>query len=311
MKALNIVLGLLLLAALLGLAYCQNDFKTQISAVESQVAGLTAKNTSLSSEISDVQGLKAELEQQVRELEGKYSDLANENESLKGSVKNAKSEIYKRRNVITQLKEDMAAKDGEMASLRSQISSLMGVKSQLESEITSLKTENASLKQENQKLVADLRVSKEEKAELSRLNATIQEEVANLTLDNFKANGFTVEVEKGNTKATSKSRLAKKVSVSFDLVGVPEKYQGVRDLYLVITDESGIPIKKTNPIATTVSLNGQTTDIMAISTQSIDIAESQRLNFVHDLEEKLKKGFYRASVYSNIGLLGSSSFRLR
>ena len=311
MKALNIVLGLLLLAALLGLAYCQNDFKTQISAVESQVAGLTAKNTSLSSEIEGVQGLKAELEQQVRELEGKYSDLANENESLKGSVKDAKSEIYKRRNVITQLKEDMQAKDGEMASLRAQISSLMGVKSQLESEITSLKTENANLKQENQKLVADLKISTEEKAELARLNATIQEEVANLTLDNFKANGFTVEVEKGNTKATAKSRLAKKVSVSFDLVGVPEKYQGVRDLYLVITDESGVPIKKTNPIATTVSLNGQTTDIMAISKQSIDIAESQRLNFVHDLEEKLKKGFYRASVYSNIGLLGSSSFRLR
>jgi len=311
MKALNIVLGLLLLAALLGLAYCNNDFTTKLTEVESKVAGLTQKNTSLSSEIADVQGLKAELEQQVRDLESKYSDLANENESLKGSVKDAKREIYKRRNVITQLTEDMQAKDGEMASLRSQISSLMGVKSQLESEITSLKTENSNLKQENQKLVADLKVSKEEKAELARLNATIQDEVSNLTLENFKANGFIVEVEKPNSKATAKSRRAKGVKVSFDLVNVPEKYQGLRDIYLVITDESGVPIKKTNPIATTVSLNGQDTDIMAVSKQSVDITQNQRLNFVHDLEEKLKKGFYRASVYSNIGLLGSSSFRLR
>lgn len=311
MKALNIVLGLLLLAALLGLAYCNNLATTKYTEVESRVANLTAKNTTLTSEIAGVQNLKADLENQVRALESKYSDLANENESLKGSVKDAKSEIYKRRNVITQLTEDMQAKDGEMASLRSQISSLMGVKSQLESEITSLKAENTNLKQENQKLTADLKVTREEKAELTRLNATIQDEVANLTLDNFKANGFTVEVEKKNTRATAKSRRAKGVKVSFDLVGVPEKYQGLRDLYLVITDESGVPIMKTNPIATTVKLNGQTTDIMAVSKQSVDITANQRLNFLHDLEEKLKKGFYRASVYTDIGLLGSSSFRLR
>jgi len=308
MKAINIILGILLLAAIIGLSYCNHTAKQEHASV---VAGLNAKNTALTTEIQGVQSLKSGLEAEIAELQSKFSDLAEENQSLKGSVKDAQKEINRRKSAIYQLKQTSEAKDGEMASLKAQISSLLGVKSQLESEITSLKSENDALKQENAQLASDLATSREEKAELARLNATIQEEVANLTLENFKASGFTVEVEKKNTKATAKSRWAKNLEVSFDLVAVPEKYQGLRDLYLVITDESGIPIKKANPIATTVSLNGESTDIIAVSKQSVDITESQRLNFQHNLEERLKKGFYRASVYTDIGLLGTSSFRLR
>jgi len=308
MKALNIVIGLLLLAAIIGLGYCNHTAK---QAYDKQLASVNAEKSTLQGEINDVKGLKSNLEAEIAELQSKFSDLAEENQSLKGSVADAKAEVRKRNASINLLKEEMVGKDGEMASLRSQLSSLLAVKGQLESEITSLKSENDALKQENQKLASDLATTREEKAELARLNATIQDEVAALTLDNFKANGFTVEVEKKNTKATAKSRWAKTVKVSFDLVAVPEKYQGLRDIYLVITDESGIPIKKANPIATTVSLNGQDTDIMAVSKQNIDISESQRLSFNHLLEERLAKGFYRASVYTDIGLLGASSFRLR
>ena len=308
MKSINIILGLLLLAGILALGYCNYTEKQNFDA---QLSSLSAKNTTLAGEITDVQGLKTNLEAEIAALQAKFSDLAEENQSLKGSVKDAQREVNRRKSAITQLTQEMQGKDGEMASLRSQLSSLLGVKSQLESEITSLKSENESLKSENAQLTADLQTTKEEKAELARLNATIQEEVANLTLENFKANGFTVEVVKKNTKLTSWSRLAKDVKVSLDLVNVPEKYQGLKDLYLVITDENGIAIKKANPIAKTVNLNGQTTDITAVSTQSVDIMESQRLNFTHKLEERLGKGFYRASVYSDIGLLGSSSFRLK
>jgi len=308
MKLLNILLGLALLLGILGLGYCNYTEKQRF---DSELSSLTAKNTSLSGEIADVQGLKANLETELAALQAKFSDLAEENESLKGSVKDAQKEINRRRASIRQLTSDLEVKDGEMGSLRAQLSSLLNAKSELESEINSLKAENESLKAENAQLTADLATTREEKEQLSKLNATIQEEVDALTLDNFKANGFTVEVEKKNTKATAWSRFAKTVKISFDLVDVPEKYQGVKDLYLVITNESGIPIKKTNPIAATVNLNGQDTDISAVSKQNIDIMESQRLNFTHQLEERLQRGFYRASVYSNIGLLGSSSFRLR
>jgi len=311
MKALtNILIALLLLAlALFGFGYCKYDEQQKL--FKGQVANLTAEKTALQNEITEVQGLKSNLESEIAELQAKFKDLAEENQSLKGSVADAKAETRRRNATIEQIKAQVASKDGEMASLRSQLSGLLAVKTQLEADINSLKEENSALKEENKKLAADLATTREEKAELARLNATIQEEVEALTLTNFKAQGFKVEVEKKNTKATAKSRLAKNVKVSFDLSGVPEKYQGVRDIYLVITDESGVPIKKVNPIASTVSLNGQDTDIIAVSKQSIDISESQRLSFTHQLEEKLKKGIYRASVYTDIGLLGASSFRLR
>jgi hypothetical protein len=52
-------------------------------------------------------------------------------------------------------------------------------------------------------------------------------------------------------------------------------------------------------------------DIIAVKAKDVDIAENQRLSFVYDLEEKLDPGFYRVSIFTEIGMLGSSSIRLR
>jgi S-adenosylmethionine synthetase len=99
--------------------------------------------------------------------------------------------------------------------------------------------------------------------------------------------------------------------VSFDLVNVPDEFQGVRPVYLVITDDKGTPIRIANPINAQVQINGAAMDIQAVSTREENIAENQRLSFNHDLEEKLRSGYYRVAVYTDVGLLGASSFRLR
>ncbi len=302
------ILGILLAIALLALGYCGIYVSNKHKA---EIAGLTTANTELSDEIKDLQGLKTGLEKDLQDLQAKYSSLAAENEALQGSVEDAQREINKRKAVIYRLTKSVEAKDGEMASLRAQIEGLLNAKSQLEAEINTLKAENEALKAENTKLAADLATTRDEKAALARLNETMEADIANLTLKNFKASGFTVELEKRNKKATAKSRWARKVKVSFDLVDVPEKYHGVRKVYLVITDDTGVPIKKTSPISTKVNINGMEKDIIAVKEQDVDIKESQRLSFSHDLEEKLKKGFYRASVYTDLGLLGTASFRLR
>ena len=85
----------------------------------------------------------------------------------------------------------------------------------------------------------------------------------------------------------------------------------MRPLYLVVTDDKGTPIKDSNPIQAKVVVNGQDMDIQAVKVQEVNIEESQRLSFSHDLEEKLTTGYYRVAVYTDIGLLGASSFRLR
>ena len=144
------------------------------------------------------------------------------------------------------------------------------------------------------------------------MNNSIQDEVKKLTLANFKASAFRVEVEKKRgSKATAKSRKAKRIKVSFDLTNVPEEYQGVRPLYLVISDDKATPIKLDNPIKAQIQVNGQTTDIIAAESKEINVTDNQRLSFSHDLAEKLGSGYYRVALYTDIGLLGANSFRLR
>jgi hypothetical protein len=52
-------------------------------------------------------------------------------------------------------------------------------------------------------------------------------------------------------------------------------------------------------------------DILAVRGKDVNLTANQRLSFNYDLEDKLNGGFYRVSVYTDIGLLGTSSFRLQ
>ncbi|MEL6863685.1 MAG: hypothetical protein AAFP19_04665 [Bacteroidota bacterium] len=275
---------------------------------------LKQENNSLNTDLQDLHQLKADLQEEVDSLSLAYEVLALENDSLESSLDEAKSTINRRDRSIRALKVSSKEKDqqlGEMSSLRSQIQQLLTDKSQLENSILSLQSENDSLRMRTGVLEKDLGIAREESKSLAKLNESMQNDLDRLTLANFKASAFRVEVEKKRPKATAKSRRARRVQVSFDLTNVPEEYQGVRPVYLVIADEQGTPIKLKNPIKANVSLNGQATDIIAAEARDVDITENQRLSFQHNLAEKLKRGYYRVMVYTDIGLLGASSIRLR
>lgn len=305
---LNTILGILLAIAMLVFGYCGY---TENNARLKTISELQTRAVKAEGDLAGVNTVKVNLQKELADLQAKYSSLANENEALKGSVTDAQKEIKRRRSAIYRLTQASEAKDGEMASLQAQLQGLLNEKSKLEADINNLQSENTALKEENAQLKGDLATSKEETAQLQKLKAAMESDISNLTLKNFKANGFTVEVLKKNGKPTTRKMFAKKVNVSFDLVDVPEKYQGVRKVYLVITDDQGVPIKKTSAMKATISVNGQEQNITAVSEQDVDVQASQRLSFSHDLEDKLAPGYYRASVYTDLGLLGAASFLMR
>ena len=269
---------------------------------------LTVQNSELNAQIDDLSDLKDKLAEEVDSLQIAYEDLAIENESLQTSAEEAERKIAEKDAIIRRLSRKKKSED---KNLKIQIEELLADKAQLEVSINNLQAENDSLKMLTGQLTADLAASKSENRALADLNATIQQELKRLTLANFKASAFRVEVEKRKPKATAKSRRARRILISFDLTGVSPEYQGVRPLYLVITDDKGTPIKHANPIQAQVKVNNQTRDIQAVKVQEVDIEESQRLSFSHDLAERLRTGYYRVAVYTDIGLLGASSFRLR
>jgi hypothetical protein len=99
--------------------------------------------------------------------------------------------------------------------------------------------------------------------------------------------------------------------VSFDLTNVPEEYQGIRPIYLVLTDDKSTPIQVENAKPVKIVINQQEIDLFVAKSREVSLASNQRINFSYELEDKLKPGYYRASVYTDVGLLGASNFRLR
>ena len=307
MKARHI-LGVIAILLALGLGYTI----WSNMGLKNDKMGLMKKNETLSTELSDMELLKAELEVEVDSLQTAYEALSDENLTLASDLSDAKSRVKHRDKTIKAVKAANTDTEAQLFGLKQEIQSLLGAKSRLEGSILALQAENDSLRTRTGVLEVDLSTAREDNEELANLNRSIQEEVGRLTLANFKASGFRVELEKKrNSKVTAKSRRAKRILASFDLTNVPEKYQGVKNIYLVLSDDKGTPIKLDNPISASIKVNGQYTDIIAAEAKEVNITDSQRISFKHDLSSRLKKGYYRAAVFTDIGLLGASSFRLR
>ena len=273
-----------------------------------QKSQLEVEKQELSSELGSLNELKEELAAEVETLEQQYAELAEENESLSGTLSETQDQLARQRSATRAAKNNASS---EVNSLRAEIQALLEEKSLLETSIFTLQSENDSLRTVTGTLERNLSIARDENASLANLNQAIQGELKQLTLANFKATAFQVEVEQKNSKTTSRSGRARRIRVSFDLTNVPEEYYGVRPLYLAITDEKATPIKINSPIAADITVNGQPMNLQAVEGKNINITDNQRLNFTHELDEKLSAGYYRAAVYTDIGLLGAASFRLR
>ena len=272
---------------------------------------LQKENDKLTKELSDLNDLKEDLAVEVDSLEDAYQVLSEENATLQNSLDDAASQIARKNAAVKAAERKATTSVSEINNLRAEIQDLLASKDELESSIYELQTENDSLKTLAGVLVKDLSKVRADNEALANLNRSMEEELQKLTLSNFKASAFQVEVERKKPTVTSKARAARRIKVEFDLTDVPGEYHGIRPVYMTITNKDGIPITTDNPIQAKVVVNDQAMDIIAVKSKNVNIAENQRLNFSHDISPKLKAGYYRVTVYTDIGLLGSSTFRLR
>ena len=300
---------IILLAVLLGLFVILAGFwGFKANQLSKENTSLSEEKSGLEEELGGLEEVRDQLQSEVDSLEQAYFSVAQENEELQGSLAAAQNEIVSKNVAIKNAKR---ANSNEINNLKAEIQELITAKQSLENSILAVQAENDSLLNLTGMLQKDLATSKEENEPLNNLNQSIQEEVDRLTLANFKASGFQIETEQKNAKVTSKSKRIRRIKVSFDLTNVPDKYQGVKPLYLAITDSKGTPINAENPVSTTISVNGSSMDLIAVEGKEVNIEETQRLSFTHELADKLPSGFYRAAIYTDIGFLGATSFKLR
>lgn len=254
---------------------------------------------------------RAGLEQSLDSLQTAFAYLRTENESLEGKATAAADLVAQKEAQIKKLKSNSSR---DLATLRAQVEGLQKAKTEYETIIAVLRAENEQLKAENENLKAentDLKGSNTElTAQVGDLAKKLEEQIRRTQSATFKATSFRVEVERKNDKLTARAKKARELMVSFDLIDVPQPYQGNQKLYLSITDENGKPIAAQNPAKVTVHSPTGDIPIIALQTRTVNLTDTQRLSFTYKLEEKLAAGNYVVAIYCDQGLLGVSSLRL-
>ncbi len=309
LTAIAIILGLLLLGSLYW-GYTRNN-----AAEELQV-----ENETISAEATQLALLRDKLRLEVDSIGVAFETAAADNEELRGQLteaqEQAKRALYSMRQAQKSRKND-----NEVAyQMRVQIEDLINTRATLERNLAELETENAELRKTNVVLRQDLSTAKTEAYEMEKkatnletMTKSMEAEIEKMTLGAFKASAFQVDLFRGNkgTKLTSNASRVKRINVSFDLTNVPDEYLGVRPIYFVLTDQSGTPVTSENPVTATAIVNGAPMNLIALEGRDVNVEKNQRLSFTHELTVKLAAGFYRAQIFTDLGLLGAANVQLR
>ncbi len=281
---------------------------------------LSAENTELNSEVSQLAELRASLEKQVDSLGAVYETAVADNESLQGEL-TAAQETTKRALYDMRQAQKSRKNDNEVAyKMRLEIEDLINARANLERSVAELEAENQELREANVVLRQDLSTAKtaaynfEKKSEnLETMAQTMEKQISEMTLGAFRASAIQVDMYSGRKgdKVTADASRVRRMNVSFDLTNVPDKYLGVRPIYLVLTDQSGTPITSENPVRAKAIVNGAEMDLIALEGRDVNVEKNQRISFTHDLDVKLAAGAYRAQIFTDLGSLGAVAVNLR
>lgn len=255
------------------------------------------------------------LNQEIDGLMNDYATLSAENESLQGSVENANLQLTGKEAELSRIKRQSSK---NLKAKQDELDQLLAFKTNLEENMAGLEAENQRLRAENAMLSRKLQNAQLENQrlvhqmeDLETDNQYLQRNLDRLAPTGMQGAAFRVEVQKRNDKLTVKGKRARQVDVSFDLIGVPEEWQGIQTVYLSIVDNKGLPIKTAqNQNAQFNLANGEVLSFESQTAKDFHITASQRMAFHVSLDEKIPAGFYRANIYTNAGLVGSVSFRL-
>lgn len=264
------------------------------------------KTFALTSQVNELDVLKKELQSEIDSLMIAYEEVKTANHSLQKKVSRKNKAIDEKNELIAQIQE---ANFERTQSLTDQIKELIEMKTNLQTTIHKVHRQNDSLVVIVEKRIEERRQARKIARDLAAQNNKLEIENDGLMLKNFKATAFRIELEGKNGKIMSKAKRIKKIKVSFDLNEIPEKYQENRPVYMVIKNEKNHPIATQALFPALIQREDQSLNIEAVMRKELDILEKQRVDFEYNIEDKMEAGYYEIEIYTDIALLGKTSFR--
>ena len=275
---------------------------------------LKEENKQLTIQVDSLQQEKAQLLAELDGLNAAFESEKNRADSLSTVLASAQEEIARRNAAAKKIKQQNTQ---EAAALKAEIQQLRLLKSESEGIIAQLRKENEALLAQNAALSETVQQIQSENVQLNEKgealavsNKELEKSVAKLKAATVKASDFQVTVNKKSGKTTAAAGRAKSISVGFDMNNIPVEHQVKQTIYLVISDDKGSPVKVANPIMARLNVNGKPVEIEAQQEQKVKLGTNQRIEFEQPLDEKMKAGNYKVSIFSEMGLLGSSKFTL-
>ena len=274
-------------------------------------ADRAAVNMDLGKEKETLLVEKGILSAQLESLHQTFEAAKAENSELRGTISKNELTLSEKDNQLNKLKKQSTKDRLTIDDLRKEVAEMRNTKTNLEQEILALKSENQSLRAENSQLSAELHTAKRENTELANRISDLNVVAQNTKLPGgMRTSAFRVEVEKRNDKLTVKSKKAKELVISFDMMDVPSDMQGVQKLFLAISDNKGTPVKSKDATPVKVGTEDDAKEVVIHQSKEINLTQGQRLSFNYQLDDKLKPGTYRAAIYTKEGWIGSVSFRV-
>ena len=301
------ILALFLLAAVGGIYHFSNESNTHAH-----------KTVQLKSELSELNDEKLGLEAEVSQLTTNYDTETEKNTELATKIIDAEEKIKGLKGRILKIKRELSKTKITNEEMQQRIVELDASKEELFAEITALQTNNKDLVAAKESLDVELAVVNDENTQLTAQledlntkNANIQARLFTLAPAGFQATSFQIQVAGRKEKLTTKAKQARAIKVDFDLVNVPAALQKEHDIYLVVTDGEGVPVKKIASTPMDVPTANGDLKVEVAGVETIALNENQKISMAFQPTDKMDAGLYNVALWSNAGYLGAAAFSLR
>jgi len=276
------------------------------------------KTAQLKSELAALNDEKLGLEAVVSQLNTNYDIETEKNTELATKIVDAEEKIKGLKGRVLKIKRALSKAKISNEEMQQRIAELTTSKEELFAEITALQANYKDLGVAKESLDIALTVANDENTQLTAQledlntkNAKIQARLFTLAPAGFQATSFQIQVAGRKEKLTTKAKQARAIKVDFDLANIPTALQKEHDIYLVVTDGEGIPVKKIASTSMDVPTANGALKVEVAGVETIALNENQKISMAFQPTDKMDPGLYNIALWSNAGYLGSAAFSLR
>jgi len=301
------VLFVFLLVAIGGIYHFSNESNTHAH-----------KTVQLKSALSELNDERLGLEAEVSQLTTNYDLEIEKNTALEVKIVDAEEKIKGLKGRISKIKRALSKTKISNEEMQQRIAELNTSKEELFAEIATLQTNNKDLTVAKESLDVELAVVNDENTQLTAQvedlnaqNTKIQARLFTLAPAGFQATRFQIQIADKKEKLTTKAKQARAIKVDFDLANIPTALQKEHEIYLVVTDGEGIPVKKIASTPMDVPTANGALKVEVAGVETIALNANQKISMAFQPTDKMDAGLYNVALWSNVGYLGSAAFSLR